>query len=127
MKKKCVVLGGGVSGFGTAQLAIKHGFKVFVSDSGFLDQETKDKFNNWGVYWEENTKDSTFLKGADWVMKSPGISNDSFSVIKANELGIPILSEIEFASRYTNAKIIGITGTNSKTSTTELTYHILKN
>ena len=127
MKKKCVVLGGGVSGFGTAQLAIKHGFKVFVSDSGFLDQETKDKFNNWGVYWEENTKDSTFLKGADWVMKSPGISNDSFSVIKANELGIPILSEIEFASRYTNAKIIGITGTNGKTTTTELTYHILKN
>ena len=127
MKKKCVVLGGGVSGFGTAQLAIKHGFKVFVSDSGFLDQQTKDKFNNWGVYWEENTKDSTFLKGADWVMKSPGISNDSFSVIKANELGIPILSEIEFASRYTNAKIIGITGTNGKTTTTELTYHILKN
>ena len=127
MENKLVVLGGGISGVGSAKLAIKHGYNVYVSDSGFLDQEVKNKFNEWGVNWEENTKESNFLKDADLVIKSPGISNESFSVTNANKLGVPIISEIEFAFRYTNAKIIGITGTNGKTTTTELTYHILKN
>ena len=127
MKVKCLILGGGISGIGTAQLAIKNGFDVFVSDNGFLKDETKEKFKTWGVSWEENVKISSFLHNTDWIMKSPGISNSSESVLYAKKLGIPIISEIEFASRYTNAKIIGITGTNGKTTTTELTYHILKN
>ena len=127
MKVKCLILGGGISGIGTAQLAIKNGFDVFVSDNGFLKDETKEKFKSWGVFWEENVKISSFLHNTDWIMKSPGISNSSESVLYAKKLGIPIISEIEFASRYTNAKIIGITGTNGKTTTTELTYHILKN
>ena len=127
MKVKCLILGGGISGIGTAQLAIKNGFDVFVSDNGFLKDETKEKFKTWGVFWEENVKISSFLHNTDWIMKSPGISNSSESVLYAKKLGIPIISEIEFASRYTNAKIIGITGTNGKTTTTELTYHILKN
>ena len=127
MKNKLVVLGGGISGVGSAKLAIKHGYNVCVSDSSFLELEVKNKFNEWGVNWEENTKESNFLKDADLVIKSPGISNESFSVTNANKLGVPIISEIEFAFRYTNAKIIGITGTNGKTTTTELTYHILKN
>ena len=127
MKNKCVILGAGVSGVGTAQLAIKQGFNVFVSDSGPLENNIKEKFKNWGVSWEENAQESNFLKDAAWIMKSPGIPNSSSSVLNANKLGIPILSEIEFASRYTNAKIIGITGSNGKTTTTELTYHILKN
>ena len=127
MENKLVVLGGGISGVGSAKLAIKQGYNVCVSDSSFLELEVKNKFNEWGVNWEENTKESNFLKDADLVIKSPGISNESFSVTNANKLGVPIISEIEFAFRYTNAKIIGITGTNGKTTTTELTYHILKN
>jgi len=127
MKVKCLILGGGISGIGTAQLAIKNGFDVFVSDNGLLKDETKEKFKAWGVSWEENVKTSSFFDNTDWIMKSPGISNSSESVLYAKKLGIPIISEIEFASRYTNAKIIGITGTNGKTTTTELTYHLLKN
>ena len=126
MKKKCLILGAGISGVGTAQLAIKHGYDVYVSDSGPLEKNIKNKFKKWGVSWEENVVESKFLKNVDWVMKSPGIPNNSSSVIIAKELGIPIISEIEFASRYTDAKIIGITGSNGKTTTTELTYHILK-
>tara|TARA_B110000444_G_scaffold261084_1_gene310981 strand:+ start:6047 stop:7384 length:1338 start_codon:yes stop_codon:yes gene_type:complete len=127
MKKKCLVLGGGISGVGTAQLAIKEGFDVYVSDSGQLEKVTKDKFKKWGVIWEENVNETDLIKDLVWVMKSPGIPNDSLSVLKVKKLGIPILSEIEFASRCTNAKIIGITGSNGKTTTSELTYHILKN
>jgi UDP-N-acetylmuramoylalanine--D-glutamate ligase len=110
MKKKCLILGAGISGVGTAQLAIKHGYDVYVSDSGPLEKNIKNKFKKWGVSWEENVVESKFLKNVDWVMKSPGIPNNSSSVLIAKELGIPIISEIEFASRYTDAKIIGITG-----------------
>tara|TARA_B110000438_G_scaffold206993_1_gene198747 strand:- start:261 stop:1598 length:1338 start_codon:yes stop_codon:yes gene_type:complete len=127
MKNKCVILGGGISGVGTAQLAIKQGFDVYVSDTSLLENNIKDKFKDWGVFWEENVQESNFFQNADWIMKSPGIPNNSSSVLLAKELGIPILSEIEFASRHTNAKIIGITGSNGKTTTTELTYQMLKN
>ena len=126
MKTRCHILGAGISGIGTAKLATKEGFDVYVSDSGYLKKETKFKFDEWGVSWEENSYESNFSKNTKWIMKSPGISNNSPSVLKAKKLGIPIISEIEFASRYTDAKIIGITGTNGKTTTTELTYHILK-
>ena len=126
MKTRCHILGAGISGIGTAKLATKEGFDVYVSDSGYLKKETKFKFDEWGVSWEENSYESNFSKNTKWIMKSPGISNNSPSVLKAKKLGIPIISEIEFASRYTDAKIIGITGSNGKTTTTELTYHILK-
>ena len=126
MNSKCVILGGGISGLGAAQLAIKNGFDVYVSDTGLLKDEIKAKFKNWGVTWEENTHESNFLVEAEYIVKSPGIPNSSSSVLNAKKLGISILSEIEFASRYTDAKIIGITGSNGKTTTTELTYHILK-
>ena len=126
MKTRCHILGAGISGIGTAMLATKEGFDVYVSDSGYLKKETKFKFDEWGVSWEENSYESNFSKNTKWIMKSPGISNNSPSVLKAKKLGIPIISEIEFASRYTDAKLIGITGSNGKTTTTELTYHILK-
>ena len=126
MKTRCHILGAGISGIGTAKLATKEGFDVYVSDSGYLKKETKFKFDEWGVSWEENSYESNFSTNTKWIMKSPGISNNSPSVLKAKKLGIPIISEIEFASRYTDAKIIGITGSNGKTTTTELTYHILK-
>ena len=126
MKTRCHILGAGISGIGTAKLATKEGFDVYVSDSGYLKKETKFKFDEWGVSWEENSYESNFSRNTKWIMKSPGISNNSPSVLKAKKLGIPIISEIEFASRYTDAKIIGITGSNGKTTTTELTYHILK-
>ena len=126
MKTRCHILGAGISGIGTAKLAAKEGFDVHVSDSGYLKKETKFKFDEWGVSWEENSYESNFSMDTKWIMKSPGISNNSPSIVKAKKLGIPIISEIEFASRYTDAKLIGITGSNGKTTTTELTYHILK-
>ena len=126
MKTRCHILGAGISGIGTAKLAAKKGFDVYVSDSGYLKKDTKFKFDEWGVSWEENSYESNFSMDTKWIMKSPGISNNSPSIVKAKKLGIPIISEIEFASRYTDAKIIGITGSNGKTTTTELTYHILK-
>ncbi|MBN08869.1 MAG: UDP-N-acetylmuramoyl-L-alanine--D-glutamate ligase [Flavobacteriaceae bacterium] len=124
---KILVLGAGVSGIGAIQLAIKHGFNVFVSDSGEINEAVKIKFKSWGIIWEENVNNSNFLEGLDWIIKSPGISPNSLSVINGIKMGIPIISEIEFASRYTNAKIIGVTGSNGKTTTAQLTYEIIKN
>ena len=126
MDKKLVVLGSGVSGLGSVNLAYSKGFEVFVSDAGSISENIKKQFDSLNIYWEENTNEVTCLKQASYLIKSPGIPNNSPSVKKAKVLGIPVISEIEFASVYTNAKIVGITGTNGKTSTTELTYHILK-
>ena len=126
MDKKLVVLGSGISGLGSVNLAYSKGFEVFVSDAGSISENIKKQFDSLNIYWEENTNEVTCLKQASYLIKSPGIPNNSPSVIKAKVLGIPVISEIEFASVYTNAKIVGITGTNGKTSTTELTYHILK-
>lgn len=126
MKKRIVILGSGISGVGAANLAVNKGFKVFVSDIGLINEKIKRQFDSSNIVWEENTPEVTFIDGANCIIKSPGIPNNSLSVVKAKNSGIPIISEIEFASNYTNATIIGITGTNGKTSTTELTYHILK-
>ena len=126
MNKKLVVLGLGISGLGAVNLAFNKGFKVFVSDIGAIDQKTKEQFDDLKIFWEENTSEATCLNDAYYLIKSPGVPDNSPSVLKAKNLGISIISEIEFASIYNNAKIIGITGTNGKTSTTELTYHILK-
>ena len=126
MDKKLVVLGSGISGLGSVNLAYRKGFEVFVSDAGSINEKIKKQFDSLNIYWEENTNEVTCLNQASYLIKSPGIPNNSPSVLKAKTLGIPVISEIEFASVYTNAKIVGITGTNGKTSTTELTYHILK-
>lgn len=121
-----VVLGGGESGVGTAILGLKKGYEVFVSDKGKIKKKYKDVLEHFGIDWEESNHSEEKILKADVVMKSPGIP-DSVPLVKqlvAN--GVPVISEIEFASNYTDAKIIGITGSNGKTTTTMLTYHILK-
>ncbi|MBK7148845.1 MAG: UDP-N-acetylmuramoyl-L-alanine--D-glutamate ligase [Bacteroidetes bacterium] len=127
MKKRLVVLGAGESGFGTAVLGIKQGYHVFVSDGGKVKDIYKKKLEEWKIEYEEGKHTEEKILNADVVMKSPGIPEKAEMVKKLRKAGIKIVSEIEFGSWYTNAKIIGITGANGKTTTTALTYHILKN
>ena len=121
-----VVLGAGESGVGTAILGIQEGFKVFVSDIGNIQQKYKDVLEHFGIAWEEQKHTEEILLQADLVMKSPGIPDTAPIVKQLVEKGIPLISEIEFAARFTDATIIGITGSNGKTTTTMLTYHVLK-
>ncbi|MEG3657324.1 UDP-N-acetylmuramoyl-L-alanine--D-glutamate ligase [Arenibacter palladensis] len=124
--ERLVVLGGGESGVGTAILGKKEGFEVFVSDKGIIKEEYKKVLEYFEIDWEEQQHTEEKILNADLVMKSPGIPDKVPLVVKLKEKGIPIISEIEFASRYTKATIIGITGSNGKTTTTMLTNHILK-
>ncbi len=120
------ILGGGESGVGTAILAKKKGYKIWLSDKGEIKEKYKKVLTNIDINWEENKHTNSEIFKADVVVKSPGIP-DSVSVVKAlQDKGIPVISEIEFASRYTDALLIGITGSNGKTTTTELVFHILK-
>lgn len=124
--KYLVVLGAGESGVGTAILAQKQGYKVFVSDFGKIADKYKTILNEHNIEWEEQQHTESKILSAGEIMKSPGIP-DKAPIIKAiKEKGISIISEIEFAGRYTNAKMICITGSNGKTTTTLLTYEILK-
>lgn len=127
MEKKGVILGGGESGIGTALLAKSKGFHVFVSDKNSLSSKAKDTLQKNAILWEENQHDLEQMKDAHWAMKSPGIPNNAFIVTQLEALNIPILSELEFAAQFTDALLIGITGSNGKTTTTMLTHHILKN
>ena len=122
---RLAVLGAGESGIGTAILGKKEGFEVFVSDNGTIQKNYKDVLKNLGVEWEEEGHSEELILNADLVMKSPGIPDKVSLVQKLLSKGIPVVSEIEFASRYTDATIIGITGSNGKTTTTMLTYHLL--
>ena len=124
---KIVVLGGGESGFGAAYLAKKKGMEVFLSDKGMIKDEYKTLLNEAGIEYEEGNHDEAKILSADWVIKSPGIPKKAEIIYKINQKGIRLSSEIEFASEFTNAKIIAITGSNGKTTTTSLIYHILKN
>ncbi|MCK0136820.1 UDP-N-acetylmuramoyl-L-alanine--D-glutamate ligase [Arenibacter sp. S6351L] len=124
--KRLVVLGGGESGVGTAILGKKEGFEVFVSDKGIVKEEYKKVLEHFEIDWEEQQHTEEKILNADLVMKSPGIPDKVPLVVKLKEIGVPVISEIEFASRYTKATIIGITGSNGKTTTTMLTNHILK-
>ncbi|WP_224483872.1 UDP-N-acetylmuramoyl-L-alanine--D-glutamate ligase [Robertkochia aurantiaca] len=124
--KKLVILGGGESGVGTALLGKKQGYEVFVSDNGKLKNKYKDVLEHNEIEWEENGHTVPRLLKADLVMKSPGIPDHVSVIRQLKEAGIPVISEIEFASRYTDATLIGITGSNGKTTTTMLTYHLLK-
>ena len=125
--KKLVVLGGGESGTGAAILAAKQGFDVFLSDKGLIDQSHKKVLINHEIRFEEGHHSVEEIVSADEVIKSPGIP-DSIALIQTlRKNNVPIISEIEFAARYTNAKLICITGSNGKTTTSLLTHHILKN
>ena len=123
---RLVILGGGESGVGTAILGFKKKYDVFVSDKGKIKRKYKDVLEHFGINWEEENHSEEKILNADVVMKSPGIPDTVPLVIKLKEKNIPVISEIEFVSKYTDAKIIGITGSNGKTTTTMLTHHILK-
>lgn len=124
--KNIVVLGGGESGIGAALLATTQGIQVFLSDAGKIKEDFKKELKENNIAFEEENHDLDKILNSEAIIKSPGIPNN-ISVLKAAvENGVSILSEIEFASRYTRAKLIGITGTNGKTTTTNLTYYILK-
>jgi len=124
---RLVVLGAGESGAGAAYLAQQQGYEVFVSDFGPIADQYKKQLENWGIPFEEKQHTEDEILNAAEVVKSPGIPEKAPIVKKLKEKGIPVISEIEFAGRYTNANIIGITGSNGKTTTTSLTHFILKN
>lgn len=124
--KKLVILGGGESGVGAAILGKKQQWNVFLSDKGKISAKYADILNKNNIRWEENTHTESEILQADCIIKSPGIPDKVEIIKKAKEKGIEVISEIEFAYRYTNGKIIAITGSNGKTTTTSLTYHILK-
>ena len=124
--KRLVILGGGESGVGTAILGKKEGYEVFVSDFGKINDKYKEVLNKYEIDWEEQTHTENLILNADVVMKSPGIPDKSSIVKELKAKQIPVISEIEFAFPYTNAITIGITGSNGKTTTTMLIYHLLK-
>ncbi len=127
MKKRIVVLGAGESGAGAAVLAKEKGFSVFVSDMSAIKERYKNLLDSHGIEWEEGHHTEEKIINADEIIKSPGIPDEAPMVKKCIEKGIHIISEIEFAGRYTDAKMICITGSNGKTTTTSLIYHIFKN
>lgn len=125
-QKRIVVLGAGESGAGAAVLAKVKGFDVFVSDMSKIGDKYKDLLNRYEIAWEEGAHTEALILNADEVVKSPGIPDKAPIIQALKRKAIPIISEIEFAGRYTQAKMICITGSNGKTTTTLLTYHILK-
>ena len=125
--KRIVVLGAGESGAGAAVLAKTKGFEVFVSDMSNIKDKYKTLLNNHGIEWEEGQHTEEKILNADEVIKSPGIPKEAPMVKKLIKQGTHIISEIEFAGRYTNSKMVCITGSNGKTTTTSLIYHIFKN
>jgi len=124
--KSITILGAGESGFGAAMLAHHKGFNVFVSDLNKINEDRKSEMIKKSIMFEEENHSFEKIKLSDFVIKSPGISNTSEIISKIKSFGIPIISEIEFASNYSNSFKICITGTNGKTTTTKLIYHILK-
>jgi UDP-N-acetylmuramoyl-L-alanine--D-glutamate ligase len=124
--KRLAILGGGESGVGTAILAKQKGWEVFLSDRGNLKPEYRKQLDDEGIAYEEGKHTEDKILGADCIMKSPGIPDKAPIVVKARERGIAVISEIEFAAQYTDKPIIAITGSNGKTTTTMLTYHLLK-
>ena len=126
-QKRIVIIGAGESGSGAAVLAKKQGFEVFVSDLSEIKPEYKALLDKYGIVWEEKQHTEVKILNAHEVIKSPGIPDKAAIIKKLYALGTPVISEIEFAGRYTQAKMICITGSNGKTTTTMLLYHILKN
>lgn len=127
MANKIVILGAAESGIGAAVLALKQGFDVFVSDFGTIKPEYKEMLEKYNISWEEGKHTEDIVLNATEIIKSPGIPEKAPIIKKLRALKIPVISEIEFAKRYTHAKMICITGSNGKTTTTTLIFHILKN
>jgi UDP-N-acetylmuramoylalanine--D-glutamate ligase len=126
MNNRIVILGAGESGTGAAILARKHGFDVFISDNGPIKPKYKEMLFDYEIQWEENKHTEKLILEADEIIKSPGIPERSPIVQLIRKKGIRIISEIEFAARYTAAKKICITGSNGKTTTTSLIHHMMK-
>ena len=125
--KKIVVLGGGISGYGSAVLAKKKGFEVFLSDMGKVADKYAAILDEWGIEWEQGQHTMERILAADEVIKSPGIPEKAAAVQALRAQGTPIISEMEFASRYMGkARTICITGSNGKTTTTSLIYKIMR-
>ena len=124
--KRIVILGAGESGAGAAVLAKKEGFDVFVSDMSKINDKYKKILDDHNIEWEEGHHTEEKILNASEIIKSPGIPKEAPMIKKVMEKGIHIISEIEFASRYTNSKMVCITGSNGKTTTTSLIYHIFK-
>ena len=124
--KRLVILGGGESGVGTALLGKAKGYEVFVSDKGTIKEKYKNVLIHNEIEFEDEQHTESKILNADIVMKSPGIPDKAPLVKQIRDKGILVISEIEFASKYTNATIVGITGSNGKTTTATLTHHILK-
>ena len=124
--KRLVILGGGESGVGTAILGKQKGWEVFLSDRGALKPQYRETLEKEAIAYEEGKHTEEKILSANVIMKSPGIPDKAPLVKKAAELGIPIISEIEFAAQYTDSLIVGITGSNGKTTTTMLTHHLFK-
>ncbi len=127
MNRKIIILGAGESGTGSAILAKKQNMEVFVSDKGLIKNKYKTLMEQHHILYEENRHTEDKILQADEIVKSPGIPDDSNIIKSALNKNIPVVSEIEFAARYTDAFTICITGSNGKTTTTKLTHHILKN
>ena len=121
---RIVVLGAGESGAGAAVLAKKEGFDVFVSDMSKIKDKYKKLMDDHHIEWEEGQHTEDKILNADEIIKSPGIPDTAPMIVKVKEKGIHIISEIEFAGRYTDSKMICITGSNGKTTTTSLIYNI---
>jgi UDP-N-acetylmuramoylalanine--D-glutamate ligase len=126
MEKRIVILGAGESGTGSAVLAKSKGFEVFVSDIGKIKSHYKEILYNYEIDWEEEQHTERLIMNADEVIKSPGISEKSDIVLALRKKNIPVISEIEFAGRYSTARKICITGSNGKTTTTSLLHHMLR-
>ncbi len=127
MSKSVAILGGGESGVGAAILAQKKGYKVFLSDLGEINERYKNVLSNNKIDFEEGKHSEAQILNVDLVVKSPGIPDTAPLIIQLKKRGIPVISEIEFAGKYTSAKTICITGSNGKTTTAMLLHHILKN
>lgn len=126
MRKRLVILGAGESGTGAAVLGAAQNWDVFVSDKGKIAQKYQDELNLHNIAWEQEQHSEDKILSADLIIKSPGIPDKAPMVAAALAQGIEVIDELEFAYRYTQAKMISITGTNGKTTTTLLTYHLLK-
>src|SRR6266849_6631933 len=126
MKQRVVILGAGESGTGAALLAKVKGLDVFVSDQGSIKEKYKNDLISNKIEFEESKHSENKILTADLIIKSPGIPDKAEIIKKAKAKGIEIIDELEFAFRYLKGKVIAITGTNGKTTTTLLTYHLMK-
>ena len=126
MSKRVVILGAGESGTGAAILAKVKGYDVFVSDQSAIKEQYKSELNSHAIAFEEGLHTEDKITNASLIIKSPGIPDKAEIIKKAKNKGIPIIDELEFAFLFLTGKVIAITGTNGKTTTTLLTYHLLK-